>query len=97
MSIEEQIRELVMEELKTQLEEIESRSQRLIEKELEAMKGQLSSIAARMEKIEGEIGKKWNILVRLRRHTLDRLMSEYRKVEDVMRPEREESEEPSEI
>ena len=84
------------EELKTQLEEIESRFQRLIEKELEEVKGQLSSIAARTEKIEGEMGKKWNILVSLRRHTLDRLRSEYRKVEDTTRPEREEPEEPAE-
>ena len=95
MYIEKQIRELAREELKTHLEEIESRFQRLIEKELEEFRGQLSSIAAKTEKIEGEMGSKWNILVRLRRYTLDKLMSEYRKEEDAMRPEREEPEEPA--
>ena len=96
MDLEKQIRELVREELRAQLEEIESSFQRLIEKELEEIRGQLSSIAARTEKIEGEMGSKWNILVRLRRYTLDKLMSEYSKVEDAMRPEREEPEEPAE-
>jgi len=96
MDIEKQIGELAREELRAQLEEIESRFQRLIEEELEEIRGQLSSIAARTEKIEGEMGSKWNILVRLRRYTLDKLMSEYRKVEDTMRPEREEPEEPAE-
>ena len=97
MDIEKQIRELVREELNTQLEDIESRFQHLIEKELEEIRGQLSDIAARTEKIEEELGNKWNILVKLRRHTLDKLMSEYRKVENLMRPKREETEELADI
>jgi len=97
LSIEKQIKDLVREELSIQLEEIESRFQHLIESELTEIRGQLSSIAARTEKIEGEMSSKWNILVKLRRHTLDKLMSEYKKVENLMRPEKAEAEETAEI
>jgi hypothetical protein len=32
-------------------------------------------------KLEGEISDRWNILIKLRSHSYDKLMSEYRKVE----------------
>jgi len=96
MSIEEQIKEIVREELKRELGEIEARLREDLEKELGEVREQLSSATARLEKIEGEVGNKWNILVKLRRHTLDKLMSEYKKVEETMRPESEETGAPSE-
>lgn len=97
MDIEKQIKGLVRDELNIQLEEIESRFQHLIERELTEIRRQLSSTAARTEKIEGELSSKWNILVKLRRHTLDKLMSEYRKVENLLLPEKAEAEETAEI
>ena len=81
MDIEIQIRELVREELEIQLKEIRE---------------QLSDIAARMENVEGELSNKWDILVKLRRHTLDQLISEYRKVAGAMPLASEETEEPAE-
>jgi len=97
MSVEELIKEIVREELKKELGEIEERLRGQLEKELDEFRGQLSDIAARTEKIEGEMGSKWNILVRLRRYTLDKLMSEYSKVEESMHPVKEEAGEPSEM
>ena len=97
MSVEELIKAIVREELKKELGEIEERLRGQLEKELDEFRGQLSDIAARTEKIEGEMGKKWNILVRLRKYTLDKLMSEYSKVEESMHPVKEEAGEPSEM
>ena len=97
MSVEGLIKEIVREELKKELGEIEERLRGQLEKELDEFRGQLSDITARTEKIEGEMGKKWNILVRLRRYTLDKLMSEYSKVEESMRPEKEEPAENAEM
>lgn len=96
MSIEEQIREIVKRELKAQVEEIEGRFQRVIEEELQKIGGRLSDIDARIEKIEAASNNKWNTLLKLKKYTLDQLMSEYRKFADAMRPEREETEETAE-
>lgn len=95
-SIEEQIKEIVKGELKAQLEEIEARFQRLIEEELQKIGGQLSDIDTRIEKIEAASNNKWNTLLKLKRYTLDQLMSEYRNFADAMWPEREQTEETAE-
>ena len=97
MSVEELIKEIVREELKKELGEIEERLRGQLEKELDEFRGQLSDITARTEKIEGEMGNKWNILVKLRRYTLDKLMSEYSKIEESMHPVKEEPAENAEI
>ena len=67
MDIDKQIRVLVKEEL---------------EKELVEIREQLSSISSRIDGIEIEKGKKWNLILRLRKHTLDELMSEYSKIKE---------------
>ena len=67
MAIDKQIRVLVKEEL---------------EKELVEIRDQLSSIISRIDEIEIEHGKKFDLILRLRKHTLDELMSEYRKINE---------------
>ncbi len=67
MAIDKQIRVLVKEEL---------------EKELVEMRDQLSSISSRIDEIETEHGKKIDLILRLIKHTLDELMSEYRKINE---------------
>ena len=67
MAIDKQIRVLVKEEL---------------EKELVEMRDQLSSISSRIDEIEIEHGKKFDLILRLIKHTLDELMSEYRKINE---------------
>jgi len=67
VNIDKQIRVLVKEELDKQLKEIRE---------------QLSSISSKIDKIEREHGKKFDLILRLRKHTLDELMSEYRKIKE---------------
>jgi len=67
MDIDKQVRVLVKGELDKQLGEIREK---------------LSSISDRVDKIEREHGKKFNLILRLRKHTLDELMSEYRKIKE---------------
>ena len=67
MDIDKQIRILVKEELEKQLVEIRE---------------ELSSISSRVDEIEREQGKKWNLILRLRKQTLDELMAEYRKIKE---------------
>jgi hypothetical protein len=67
MDIDKQIRVLVKEEL---------------EKELVEIREQLSSNSSRIDGIEIELGKKFNLILRLRKHTLDELMSEYSKIKE---------------
>ena len=67
MAIDKQIRVLVKEEL---------------EKELVEMRDQLSSISSRIDEIEIEQGKKFDLILRLIKHTLDELMSEYQKINE---------------
>jgi hypothetical protein len=67
MDIDKQIRVLVKEEL---------------EKELVEIRDQLSSNSSRIDGIEIELGKKFNLILRLRKHTLDELMSEYSKIKE---------------
>jgi len=67
MDIDKQVRVLVKEELDKRLKEI---------------RGQIVSLSSRLDKVEREYGKKWNLILRLRKHTLDELMSEYQKVKE---------------
>jgi len=75
MDIDKQVRVLVKEELDKQLGEIRKK---------------LSSISDRVDKVERAQGKKLNLILRLRKHTLDELMSEYRKIRDEMQKTNEE-------
>ena len=69
MAIEEKIRELAKEELDAQLEEIRE---------------QLSSVSSRIDAVEGEMNKKWSLLMNLGKSTLEQLMLEYRKFKDEL-------------
>jgi len=91
--MEREIKKLVEEELESKIKEIEERFQAQIEKELGEVKEQLRVITVstnRIEEIEkdfqrhviaGEISDNWNVLVKLRSHSYEKLMSEYKKVE----------------
>jgi hypothetical protein len=69
MDIDKQIKVLVKEEL---------------EKELMETREQISRLSSRIDEIEIEHGKKFDLILRLRKHTLDELMSEYRKINEEM-------------
>lgn len=83
------------------MEEIENRFQRYIDgelkrflEELEKFKVEISEICERVGKLETNSKNKWNLLLKLRKHTIDQLMAEYRKIAEIIRPaEREEAEE----
>lgn len=81
MAIEEKIRELVKEELESQLKEFRE---------------QISSFSARIEKIDREQSNRWNLILSLRKQTIEQLMSEYKRFKGEINPEIEESEEPFE-
>ncbi len=63
------------------IEEIEKDFQRHVNEDLEAIRKELKVIASSTSKLEGEISDKWNILVKLRRNSYDKIMYEYKKVE----------------
>ncbi len=67
MNIDEQFRVLVKEELDKQLEEI---------------RDQIAGLSSKIDEIEREHGKKFDLILRLRKHTLDELMSEYRTIKE---------------
>ncbi len=84
----EQELNLVKEQLKVitastnRIEAIEKEFQRHVHENLEEIRKELKVISASTSKLEGEISDRWNILVKLRSHSYDKLMSEYRKVEN---------------
>ncbi len=67
MDIDKQIKVLVKEAL---------------EKELMETREQISRLSSRIDEIETEHGKKIDLILRLIKHTLDELMSEYRKIKE---------------
>lgn len=97
MSIEAQIKNIVKEELRRQLAEIEEELKEYLEKEMEEIRSQLLDLSSRTEKLENRLDEKVNLLVKLRKYTLDQLMSEYNRLVDVIRPEKEETAENAEI
>ena len=81
------------------IEEVENRFQRQVNKELDEIKRELSVIAASTAKLEGELSDRWNILVKLRSHSIDKLMADYKKVEEKLlleREDRDQGKEPAE-
>ena len=105
MSIEEQIRTIAKDELSTELEEIEKslkaayrKDNRQIREDLKVLTGklekftvQMDDLRQRIEKLEEEMNNRWSLVVKLRKYTLDQLMSEYKRLTGQMRPEQEES------
>ena len=70
----------------TKIESMEDRLQAVVEKERGEIKKELSVMIASKQRIENELGDKlsdkWNIVVNLRSQTYDKLMKEYKKVEE---------------
>ena len=66
----------------TRIEELQKNFHRHVHENLENIEKELVVIAKSISKFEGEISDRWNILVKLRSHSYDKLMSEYRKVEE---------------
>ena len=75
-----------------------------IKEDLEALTGQLSdlnetlvALTTRIETLEEELNNRWSLVVKLRKYTLDQLMSEYKRLTVSMRPEQEEKDENAEV
>jgi predicted nuclease with TOPRIM domain len=104
MSTEKQIRTIIKVELEKKLAEFEKQLQENFGKELGEAKGdieeigvQLEELSARLGKLEEDLSKRLGILVKLRKYTLDQLMSEYKRLKGSMRPEQEELGENADI
>lgn len=111
MSIEEQIRTLAKAELETQLVDVENRMEAsykrdnkelkddigAVRDQLEEMNAVLSDLVSRIEKLEEDLSNRFGLVVKLRKYTLDQLMSEYKRLTGSMRPDQEESIENAEI
>jgi archaellum component FlaC len=75
-----------------------------IKEDVEAMTGQISGLVTtvedltgRIETLEEELNNRWSLVVKLRKYTLDQLMSEYKRLTGTMRPDQEETDENAEI
>jgi hypothetical protein len=68
-NIGKQVRVLVKEELDKQLGEI---------------RDQIAGLSSRVDEVERKQGNKWNLFLRLRKHTMDELMAEYSKFKEEM-------------
>jgi len=70
----------------TKIEDMENRLQAIVEKERDEIKKELSLMNASKRRIEDELGDKlsdkWDIVVKLRSQTYDKLMKEYKKIEE---------------
>ena len=111
MSVEEQIRTIAKAEFETQLDDIEKRMKtsfkrdsKELKDDISAVKDQLaemntvlSDLASRLEKLEEDLSNRFGLVVKLRKYTLDQLMSEYKRLTGSMRPEQEETVENTEI
>ena len=75
-----------------------------IKEDVEALTGQISGLVTtvedltgRIETLEEELNNRWSLVVKLRKYTLDQLMSEYKRLTGTMRPEQEETDENAKI
>ena len=58
---------------------LEETIRKMIKEELEAQIGEReSSLSSRIDVLEKELKEKWDLILGLRKHTLDQLMLEYR-------------------
>ena len=111
MSIEEEIRTIAKDELQTQRDDIEKRMRSSFRKESNEIKEQIQAISTQMEdlgtlvaelnlrteKLEEDLTNRFGLVVKLRKYTLDQLMSEYKRLTGTLRPDQEESPENAEI
>jgi archaellum component FlaC len=75
-----------------------------IKEDVEALTGQISGLVTtvedltgRIETLEEELNNRWSLVVKLRKYTLDQLMSEYKRLTGTLRPEQEETDENAKI
>ena len=75
-----------------------------VKEDIEDLTGQLAglnevlvTLTGRIETLEEELNNRWSLVVKLRKYTLDQLMSEYKRLTGTMRPEQEEKDENVEI
>lgn len=75
-----------------------------IKEDVEALTGQISGLVTsvedltgRIETLEEELNNRWSLVVKLRKYTLDQLMSEYKRLTGTMRSDQEETDENAEI
>lgn len=111
MSIEEHIKTIVKQELDTQISDVEKRLKthskqknkeildqvEVITTQLEVLNEMIADLSSRLEKLEEDLSNRFGLVVKLRKYTLDQLMSEYKRLTGSMRPEQEESPENAEI
>jgi len=111
MSIEEQIKTIAKQELDIQISDVEKRLRTHSRREIKEILDQMEVIttqldvlnetivdqSSRLEKLEEDLSNRFGLVVKLRKYTLDQLMSEYKRLTGSMRPEQEESPENAEI
>ncbi len=75
-----------------------------VKEDIEDLTGQLAglnetlvALTDRIETLEEELNNRWSLVVKLRKYTLDQLMSEYKRLTGTMRPEQEEKDENADI
>ena len=75
-----------------------------VKEDIVALTGQLTglnetlvTLTGRIETLEEELNNRWSLVVKLRKYTLDQLMSEYKRLTGTTRMEQEETDEHVEI
>jgi len=111
MSIEEQIKTIAKQEVDNQISDVEKRLRTYSKREtkeildqmevlttqLDVLNETIADLSSRLEKLEEDLSNRFGLVVKLRKYTLDQLMSEYKRLTGSMRPEHEESPENAEI
>ncbi len=111
MSLEEQIRTIAKDELQTQLDNIEKRMRSSFRKESNEIKEQIQAMSTQLEemgtliaelnlkaeKLEEGLINKFELIVKLRKYTLDQLISGYKRFTGTLHPNLEEPAENAEI
>jgi hypothetical protein len=64
---------------------LEETIREMIKEELKDQLGELSSLPSRMDALEKELKERWSLVLKLRKHTLDQLMLEYRNLKEPTR------------
>ena len=89
--------------LKAEIENISAQDKKehiKVKDDIETLTGQLDSLdetltilTSRIETFDDEISNRWSLVVKLRKYTLDQLMSEYKRLTINMRPGKNETDE----
>ena len=75
-----------------------------IKADVETLTSQIASLSTTIDDLNGrittleeELNNRWSLVVKLRKYTLDQLMSEYKRLTGTMRPEQKEIDENADI